>query len=87
MTMKNFAAIALKLFDRNQKDRYFLEPATIVLEMMHREARPIKACELAELCCMERKVVDRAIRHLRQDGGITSPKRGYWVITEFALKD
>lgn len=85
--MKSFAAIALKIFDHNQTDRYFLEPATIVLEMMHREAHPLKARELAELCCMERKVVDRAIRHLRQDGVITSPKRGYWVITEFAVKD
>ena len=80
--MKSFAAIALKLFDNNQKDRYFLEPATIVLEMMKREARPIKACELAELCCMERKVVDSAIRHLREDGVVTSPKRGYWISIE-----
>ena len=77
------AAIALKLFDHNQKDRYFQEPASIVLEMMHREARPLKARELAELCCMERKVVDSAIRHLREDGAVTSPKRGYWITKEY----
>lgn len=76
------AAIALKIFDRNQTDPYFLEPATIVLDMMKREARPIKACELAEFCCMERKVVDSAIRHLREDGAVTSPKRGYWIAKE-----
>ena len=76
------AAIALKLFDHNQTDRYFLEPATIVLEMMKRESRPLKASEFAELCCMERKVVDSAIRHLREDGVVTSPKRGYWSVLE-----
>lgn len=80
--MKSFAAIALKLFDHNQKDRYFLEPSTIVLKMMKQEARPLKACELSELCCMERKVVDSAIRHLREDGAVTSPKRGYWMPIE-----
>lgn len=74
------AAIALKLFDHNQTDRYFLEPATIVMEAMRHEARPLKACELTELCCMERKVVDSALRHLRQDGVIASPKRGFWEI-------
>lgn len=64
--MKNFAAIDF-------------EPATIVIEMMKREARPLKARELAELCYMERKVVDSAIRHLREDGAVTSHKRGYWM--------
>lgn len=49
---------------------------------MKREARPLKACELTELCCMERKVVDSAIRHLREDGAVISPKRGYWMPIE-----
>lgn len=64
--MKNFAAIDFKT-------------ATIVLEMMQRESHPLKANEFAELCCMERKVVDSAIRHLREDGAVISPKRGYWM--------
>lgn len=67
--MKSFAAIDFKT-------------ATIVLEMMQRESHPLKARDLAELCCMERKVVDSAIRHLREDGLVTSPKRGYWMTIE-----
>lgn len=49
---------------------------------MQRESHPLKASELAELCCMERKVVDSAIRHLREDGAVISPKRGYWMPIE-----
>lgn len=71
------AAIAIKLFDPNKSYDY-MEVKEKVYEVMLRANMPVKADKLMELSGMERCDIDRAIRALKAEGYITSPKRGHW---------
>ncbi len=73
------AAIAIKLFNHND-DPYFMEPSDIVFVKLQELEEPVKAAELSDLLNMERKVIDRALKFLKEDGRVMSPKRGYWGI-------
>lgn len=74
------AAIAIKLFNPGD-DEYYMEASDIVFNKMSTLSEPVKCATLSEILCMERKVVDLAIKHLKQAGKVTSPKRGYWEIS------
>lgn len=73
------AAIAVKLFN-NDGDPYFMEPSELVFRKLQQLSEPIKAAELAEMMNMERKVIDKALKCLKEEGRTQSPKRGYWQI-------
>ena len=73
------AAIAIKLFN-TVDDPYYMEAADIVYRKLEELSEPIKSATLAELLLMDRKTVDLALKHLKEDDRITSPKRGYWQI-------
>ncbi len=75
------AAIAIKLFNHND-DPYFMEPTEIVLNKLQEWEGPVKASEISERLNIERKVVDRALKFLKEEGCIRSPKRGYWAIVK-----
>ncbi|MCD6182341.1 MAG: Rrf2 family transcriptional regulator [Candidatus Cloacimonetes bacterium] len=49
-----------------------------VLAAMKQAATPLKASEIAELCRLDKKTVDKAMKELKKDEAITSPKRCYW---------
>lgn len=49
-----------------------------VLETMKSAGEPLNAGKIAELSGLDRKVVDKAMKDLKADGSITSPKRCYW---------
>lgn len=74
------AAIAIKLFNHND-DPYFMEPSELVLKQLQQIEEPVKAAELSEMMCMDRKVIDKALKFLKEDGLACSHKRGYWNCT------
>lgn len=49
-----------------------------VLEVMAAAGEPLNAGKIAELSALDRKVVDKAMKELKADGSIVSPKRCYW---------
>lgn len=52
----------------------------IVLETLKNSAEPLKAGEIAEKAGIDKKEVDKAIKKLKADGAITSPKRCYYSV-------
>ncbi len=71
------AAIALKLFNHNN-DPYYMEAKDKVLETMKQAGTPLNAGKVAELSGLDRKEVDKAMKQLKEEGAIVSPKRCYW---------
>ncbi|MFI3264101.1 MAG: MarR family transcriptional regulator [Rikenellaceae bacterium] len=49
-----------------------------VLEAMAAAGEPLNAGKIVELSGLDRKVVDKAMKELKADGSIVSPKRCYW---------
>ncbi len=49
-----------------------------VLEVMATAGEPLNAGKIVELSGLDRKVVDKAMKELKADGSIVSPKRCYW---------
>ncbi len=49
-----------------------------VLKTMKSAGEPLNAGKIAELSGLDRKVVDKALKQLKEEGAIVSPKRCYW---------
>jgi len=49
-----------------------------ILELLKKEGEPLNAGKIAELGGLERKEVDKAMKAMKEDGSIVSPKRCYW---------
>ncbi len=49
-----------------------------VLEVMKSAGEPLNAGKITELSGLDRKVVDKAMKELKSEGAIVSPKRCYW---------
>lgn len=50
-----------------------------VLEVMKKAAAPVNAGKVAELSGLDRKDVDKAMKKLKDEGKIVSPKRCFWI--------
>jgi biotin operon repressor len=55
-----------------------METSAKVLETMKKAGKPISAGQIAELSGIDRKEVDKAMKQLKADGSIASPKVCYW---------
>ena len=73
------AAIAIKLFNPNGNP-YYMEASDIVFKALQDFCEPVKAATLSELLKEDRKVIGRALKLLKEEGKVTSPKRGYWIL-------
>lgn len=49
-----------------------------VLAAMKSAGKPLKAGEIAELAALDRKEVDKAMKALKDEGAIVSPKVCFW---------
>ncbi len=49
-----------------------------VLEAMKSAGKPLKAGEIAEAAGLDKKEVDKAMKVLKEQEAIVSPKRCYW---------
>ena len=50
----------------------------VVLDTMKTAGKPLKGGEIAELCGLDKKEIDKAMKELKKEELIASPKRCYW---------
>lgn len=55
-----------------------METKEIVLEAMKKAGAPVNAGKIVELTGLERKDVDKAMKALKTEGAIVSPKVCFW---------
>lgn len=55
-----------------------METKEKVLEAMRNAGEPLNAGKIAEITGLDRKEVDKAMKILKDEGAIVSPKRCYW---------
>jgi hypothetical protein len=56
-----------------------MDAVEIVFKTLQTSEKPLKAGEIAEACSLERKEVDKAMKTLKKDGRIVSPKVCFWT--------
>ena len=49
-----------------------------VLNTLREAGEPLNAVKIAEISGLDRKEVDKAMKVLKENGSIVSPKRCYW---------
>jgi biotin operon repressor len=55
-----------------------METAEKVLSVMKKEGKALSAGQICEISGIERKEVDKAMKKLKTDGLIVSPKNCFW---------
>lgn len=55
-----------------------MEAKQLVLDTMRQAGTPLNAGKIAELSGLDRKEVDKAMKQLKDEDAITSPKRCFW---------
>lgn len=55
-----------------------MDTADKILEVMRAEGQPLNAGKIVELGGLDRKDVDKAMKQLKKEEKIVSPKRCYW---------
>ena len=55
-----------------------MEHAELVLKTMKEASDPLKVGEIVELSGLDRKTVDKAMKKLKEDDAIVSPKFCFW---------
>ena len=55
-----------------------MEQKDLVLETFSKSEAPLQAGDIVKLTGLERKEVDKAMKKLKEDGLIVSPKRCFW---------
>lgn len=55
-----------------------MDAKNIVLEVLKKEGNPLSAGQITEICGLDRKEVDKAMKVLKDEELIVSPKRCYW---------
>ena len=56
-----------------------MEPIEIIFKTLDSAAKPMKASEIAEATNLDKKEVDKAMKVLKSQGRIESPKNCYWT--------
>lgn len=59
-----------------------MDAKSIVLEVLKKEESALNAGQITELSGLDRKEVDKAMKALKDEGLIVSPKRCYWEAKE-----
>jgi len=50
----------------------------VVLDAMEKAGKPLKSGEILDLSGLDKKEIDKAMKELKEDESIISPKRCYW---------
>lgn len=56
-----------------------MEATQVVLNTFKESGEPLNAGKVTEISGLDRKVVDKAMKALKANGSIVSPKRCYWT--------
>lgn len=62
----------------NNKTIKIMEITEKVLNTLKEAGEPLNAGKIAEISGLNRKEVDKAMKTLKENGSIVSPKRCYW---------
>ena len=62
----------------NNKTIKIIEITEKVLNTLKEAGEPLNAGKIAEISGLDRKEVDKAMKTLKENGSIVSPKRCYW---------
>ncbi len=57
-----------------------METIELILKTLDSAEQPLKAGEIAEATGLDKKEVDKAMKVLKKDGRIVSPKFCFWTI-------
>ena len=52
----------------------------IILNTLKQSREPMTAGQIAEHAGIDRKAVDKAMKSLKDNGNIVSPRRCYWIV-------
>lgn len=55
-----------------------METSKKILEAMKKAGKALSAGQIAELTGIDRKEIDKAMKGMKTDGSISSPKNCYW---------
>ncbi|MBX3044053.1 MAG: MarR family transcriptional regulator [Candidatus Kapabacteria bacterium] len=55
-----------------------MENSVIILDVLKKSATAMSAGEIADVSGLDRKIVDKEMKKLKDSGEIISPKRCYW---------
>ncbi|WP_430812476.1 MULTISPECIES: hypothetical protein [unclassified Carboxylicivirga] len=55
-----------------------MSDTTVVLEAMKKAGKPVRTGDIVDLCGLERKAVEKAMKELKAEAKIVSPKRCFW---------
>ena len=55
-----------------------MQAKNIILEVLKKEDHPLNAGQITEISGLDRKEVDKAMKLLKDEELIVSPKRCYW---------
>jgi predicted transcriptional regulator len=55
-----------------------MEINELILQTMDEAGRPLKGGEIAESAGVDKKLVDKALKELKEEGKIVSPKRCFY---------
>jgi DNA-binding transcriptional regulator GbsR (MarR family) len=56
-----------------------MEALELVFKTLQTSEKPLKAGEIAEVTRLDKKEVDKAMKALKAEGRIVSPKRCFWT--------
>ncbi len=57
-----------------------MEAKDIILDILKKESEPLNAGKITELSGLDRKSVDKAMKALKDEELVVSPKRCYWEV-------
>jgi len=57
-----------------------MKEAEVVLKAMKKSGKPLKGGEIADLTGLDKKLVDKAIKVLKDEDKITSPQRCFYAV-------
>ena len=60
------------------KENNIMEVTDKIIEAMKKSAQPMSAGQIAEATGIDRKEIDKAMKILKKEEKIVSPKRCYW---------
>ena len=56
-----------------------MKESETVLKAMKKAGKPLKASDIAELANLDKKLVDKAIKQLKDENKIISPQRCFYI--------
>ncbi len=57
-----------------------MDEKTIILDTLKQSPEPLSNGKIAEITKIDKKIVEKVMKKLKEDDAIISPKRCYWTV-------